>query len=76
MLRDHALKLLIDEKTGGELFDDEEVPAVKQVWKWVFSPRLAKLIGGGMTLVSGDNCEFYVELQLDAGTDAADLDCL
>ena len=33
MLRDHALKLLIDEMTGGELFDDEEVPAVKQARK-------------------------------------------
>jgi len=75
MLRDHALKILLDEMTGGE-FDDDEVPAVKQVWKWVFSPRLAKQIGGGMNLVSGDNCEFYVEMQLDAGTDKADLECL
>jgi len=75
MLRDHALKILLDEMTEGE-FDDDEVPAVKQVWKWVFSPRLAKQIGGGMNLVSGDNCEFYVELQLDAGTDSTDLECL
>jgi len=75
MLREHALKIRIDEITKGE-FDEEEVPAVKQVWKWVFSPRLAKRLGDGMTLVTGDNCEFYIELQLDAGTDEADLESL
>ena len=51
-------------------------PSLKQVWKWVFSPRLAKRLGDGMTLVTGDNCEFYIELQLDAGTDEADLESL
>jgi hypothetical protein len=32
------------------------------VWKWLFPKRVEKLIG--KKYVTGDNCEFFIELEI------------
>ena len=71
-LRNHSILVLLDEKVEG--FDEDEVPPIKQVWKWIFSPKIEKKLQ--KTLVSGDKCDFYAELQLDSTSDQSELECL
>merc|ERR1719259_1251842 len=71
-LRNHSLQVLLEEAVDG--FDEDEVPNIKQVWKWVFSPKLAKRLG--MKLAGGDNCQFYAELQLESASDKKEMECL
>ena len=42
-----------------------------QVWKWLFPMRLEKNLG--KKYVTGNNCEFYIELQLDFKNDEWEL---
>jgi len=68
-LRHHAICLYLATKVPD--FDDDDVIPIKQVWKWLFPKRIEKRIG--KKFVTGHNCEFYIELQLDFENDEMEL---
>ena len=68
-LRHHAICLYLATKVPD--FDDDDVIPIKQVWKWLFPKRIEKRIG--KKFVTGHNCEFYIELQLDFENDEKEL---
>ena len=71
-LRHHAICLHL--KTKIEDFDDDDVIPIKQVWKWLFPKRIEKRIG--KKWITGHNCEFYIELQLDFENEEKELELL
>lgn len=71
-LRTHSLNILLSEKLSN--FNTTEVLPIKQVWKWVFSSRLQK--GVGMKYSTGDNCQFFVELEILFEQDEPELEFL
>ena len=71
-LRQHAICLYLASQVAD--FDEDDVIPIKQVWKWLFPKRLEKRIG--KNFVTGHNCEFYIELQLDFEDDEKELEQL
>ena len=71
-LRHHSICLYLTEKV--EKFDEDDVIPIKQVWKWLFPKRLEKRIN--RKFVTGHNCEFYIELQLDFSEDEKELESI
>ena len=50
------------ERMGDDAFDEDEVVPIKQVWKWIFPKKMEAAVG--KRFVTGDSCQFYVELQV------------
>ena len=68
-LRNHSICLYLSSKIDD--FDEDEVIPIKQVWKWLFPQRLEKRLN--KKFVTGNNCEFYIELQLNFEDDDKEL---
>jgi hypothetical protein len=69
-LRNHSIGIFLSNKI--EDFDSDDVVPIKQAWKWLFPIRLEQKIG--KKFVTGNNCEFYIELLLDFVNDNSELE--
>ncbi len=74
-LRAHSLNVLLSSSSEGsprvEGFDEDEVVPIKQVWKWLFPHTLQKKLG--RRYVTGDDCEFYVDLAIEYPEDKQEI---
>ena len=71
-LRNHSICLFLNQKH--EDFDEDEIIPIKQVWKWLFPQRLEERLK--KKFVTGNNCQFYIELQLNFENDDKELEQL
>ena len=71
-IRSHSMNIFLSEKL--ETFDEDDVVPIKQVWKWLFSAKVGKFVD--KKYVSGDACEFFVELEILHKEDAEELEAL
>ncbi len=68
-LRSHSLEVFLRQKL--DVFDEDEIIPIKQVWKWIFPHRIEKAVG--KKYVTGDACQFYVELEIQHQSDKEEL---
>ena len=72
-LREHSIKEYLGRKMG-DAFDEDEVVPLKQVWKWIFPMKMEAAVG--KRYVTGDACQFYIELKIEYDKDEEELKCL
>jgi hypothetical protein len=71
--RQHSINVYLKEKMGDE-FDEDDVVPIKQVWKWIFPHRMQEAMA--KKYVTGETCQFFMELQVKFDKDEEELACL